>query len=92
VVRRVFVIKDAILTQLQQVLNQQREVQAEVRELHQTSLLTAIHVIEEQQRAREELAKEYARLERRLEALEQQLGLANEKNTQLRLAELDRAA
>ena len=92
VLRRFRVLKDTVFTLLHQVLHLQHAVQAEVRELHQSSLLAAIQVIEEQRRAREELAKDYARLERRIEALEQQLGLANEGTPRLRPAELDRAA
>jgi hypothetical protein len=72
--RRVRALKDTVVTHLRQVLDLQREVRAEVRELHRSSLLAAIHTIEEQQRTREELAQECARLERRLRALERHLG------------------
>jgi hypothetical protein len=77
VVRRVRVLKDAIVTLLHQVLNLQREVWAEVRELHRSGLLTAIRVIEEQQRTHELLAQDNARLEQRLAALEQRLDAAD---------------
>jgi transposase len=73
VVRKARALKDAIVTRLAQVLDLQREVSAEVRELHESSLLAAINLLEEQRRMREELAQDYARLERRLEALERQL-------------------
>lgn len=63
----------ALGAHLRQMLELQRAVSAEVRELHQSSLLAAIHLIEEQRRARACLAEDYARLERRLEALERQL-------------------
>lgn len=66
-------LKDTIVTHLQQVLDLQRATCAEVRELHQSSLLAAIHMIEEQRQARESLAQDYARLERRLAALETEL-------------------
>jgi hypothetical protein len=84
-VRRVRALKDAILTHL-------GEVRAEVRELHQSSLLAAIHVIEEQQRAREDLTKECARLERRIAVLEQQLGAGGRIADEVSPARLDRAA
>ena len=63
-----------IVTNRRQMLDLQREMGGEVRELHQSSLLAAIHLIEEQRQARAALAEDYARLERRLEALERQLG------------------
>lgn len=85
VVHRVRALKDAILTQL-------RAVRAEVRELHESSLLAAIHVIEEQRRVREELAKECARLERRIAVLEQQLGAGGGNAEGVPPARLDRAA
>ena len=75
-VRRVRALKDTVVTHLRQVLDLQREVQTEVRELHRSSLLAAIHTIEEQYRTRDELIQECARLERRLRALEQLLGTA----------------
>jgi predicted ABC-class ATPase len=73
VVRRVRALKDTIVALLRQLLDHQRAVSAEIRELHQSSLLAAIHVIEEQRQAREALAQDYARLERRLASLERQL-------------------
>ena len=77
VVRRVRVLKDTVVAHLRQVLDLQREVKAEVRDLHQSCLLAAIRVIEDQQHAREELARDYARLESRLQALERRLDAGN---------------
>lgn len=76
VVRKVRALKDAIVVRLGQVLDLQREVRAEVRELHESSLIAAINLIEEQCRIREELARDRARLERRLEVLERRLAAA----------------
>ena len=72
-VRKVRALKNAIVTRLGQVLDAQLATGAEVRELHRSSLLAAIHLIEEQRQAREALARDYARLEQRLAALERQL-------------------
>lgn len=72
VLRKVRALRDAIVA-VRQTRDLQREVCAEVRELHRSSLLAAIHLLEEQRQAREALAKDYARLEQRLEALERQL-------------------
>jgi hypothetical protein len=72
--RRVRALKDTVVTHLRQVLDLQREVQTEVRELHRSALLASIHTIEELQSTREELAQECLRLERRLRALERHLG------------------
>ena len=73
VLRKVRALPRTLVTHLRQMLDLQLAGNAEVRELHQSSLLAAIHLIEEQRQAREELARDYARLERRLEALERQL-------------------
>jgi hypothetical protein len=74
--RKVVGLPRALLTHLRQMLDLQRTVTAEVRELHASTLLAAIHLIEEQRRAREDLARDCARLERRLDALEQRLPAA----------------
>jgi hypothetical protein len=63
----------AVLAQWRARRQLQLDTNAAVRELHQSGLMAAIHLIEEQRLAREELARDYARLERRLEALERQL-------------------
>jgi hypothetical protein len=55
------------------VLAHQLGLQAELRELHLTSLTAAIHLIVLHQQAREDLARDYARLEARLYALERRL-------------------
>lgn len=73
VVGKARALKDTVVALLRQVLDLQRQTSAEVRELHQSSLLAAIHLIEEQRQAREALAQDYARLERRLEAVEAEL-------------------
>jgi hypothetical protein len=91
-VRQFRSLKHAVITQLRQILDLQHTMQAEVRELHQSSLLAAIHVIEEQQRAREELARECVRLEQRLEALERQLGVGSENAPDSPTTERSRAA
>lgn len=76
VLGRARALKDAVATHVRELLALQRATRAEVRELHQSSLLAAIHLIEEQRRAREALAQDYARLERRLAALEAELAAA----------------
>jgi hypothetical protein len=91
-VRRIRLLKDIVVTQFNQILYLQREIQAEVRELHQSSLLAAIHVIEEQKRAREQLVQENARLEQRIAALEKQLGVASEPVSAPPASERNRAA
>jgi len=73
VMRRARALKDAVVALLRQVLDLQREMGAEMREIHRSGLLTAIRVIEEQQRTHELLAQDNARLEQRLAALERQL-------------------
>lgn len=73
VVGKARALKDTVVNHLRQVLDLQRQTRDEVRELHQSSLLAAIHLIEEQRQARETMAQDYARLERRLEALEAEL-------------------
>jgi len=73
VVSKFRALKDTIVTHLRQLLDLQRATCAEVRELHRSSLLAAIHMIEEQRQSRESLAQDYARLERRLAALEAEL-------------------
>lgn len=73
VVGKARALKDTVVALLRQSLDLQRATSAEVREMHQSSLLAAVHLIEEQRRAREALAQEYARLERRLAALEAEL-------------------
>ena len=92
VVRRVRVLKDTLVAHLRRILDLQIELQAEVRELHQSGLLAAIHVIEEHRRARAELVQEIARLERRLAALESQLGVESENASHSSAADLKRAA
>ena len=73
VVSKARALKDTVVTHLRQLIDLQRQTSAEVRELHQSSLMAAIHLIEEQRQARDALAQDYARLERRLEALEAEL-------------------
>lgn len=79
VVGKARALKDTVVTHLRQVLDLQRQTSAEVRELHQSGLLAAIHLIEEQRQAREALAQDYARLERRLEAVEAELAAVRAK-------------
>lgn len=79
VVSKARALKDTVVTHLRQLLDLQRQTSTEVRELHQSSLLTAIHLIEEQRQAREALAQDYARLERRLEAVEAELAAVRAK-------------
>jgi hypothetical protein len=56
-----------------QLVQLQLATNAEIRELHQTSLLAAIRLLEEQRQAREALEGDVARLEARLDALERRL-------------------
>lgn len=72
-VRKARALKDAAVALLRQLVETQRATRAEVRELHRSGLLAAIHLLEEQARARAALAEDYARLERRLAAVEAEL-------------------
>jgi glycosyltransferase involved in cell wall biosynthesis len=83
VLRKARALKDTIIVHLRQVLDLQREVNTEVRELHRSSLLAAVHLLEEQRQAREALAQDYTRLEQRLEALERQLTATDGARTEL---------
>lgn len=76
VVGKARALRDAAVSLLRQVLDGQRATQAEVRELHRSGLLAAVHLLEEQARARAALAEDYARLERRLAAVEAELAAA----------------
>lgn len=72
-VRKLRVMVNTVVTSRRQLVQLQMATNSEVRELHQSSLMAAIQVIEEQRLSREALARDYARLERRLEALERRL-------------------
>lgn len=80
VVGKARALKDTVVSLLRQSLDLQRATGAEVREMHQSSLLAVIHLIEEQRQAREALAQDYARLERRLAALESELAATRAAN------------
>ena len=73
VLRRARVALHTFVNSRRETVQLQLATNAEIRELHQTSLLAAIRLLEEQRQARESLANDVARLEQRLEALERQL-------------------
>ena len=73
VLRKVRVMVNTFIVTRRQMVQLQLALNAEVRELHQSSLLAAIRLLEEQRQAREALAEDYARLEQRLESLERRL-------------------
>jgi phosphoglycolate phosphatase-like HAD superfamily hydrolase len=79
VVGKARALKNTAVAMLRQLLDAQRATQDEVRELHRSGLMAAIHLLEEQARARAELAEDYARLERRLAAVEAELAAAGKR-------------
>ena len=73
VLRKVRAAVSTVVNSRRQMTQLQLATNAEIRELHQTSLLAAIRLLEEQRQAREALESDVARLEARLEALERRL-------------------
>jgi hypothetical protein len=71
--RKLRVMANTFIVTRRQMVQLQLALNAEVRELHQSSLLAAIRLLEEQRQAREAVAEDYTRLEQRLESLERQL-------------------
>jgi DNA-binding transcriptional MerR regulator len=71
-IHRVRSLREAV-GHVRELLALQRQLQAEVREMHHAGLLAAVHLIEQQRRVLEELAEDHARLDERLRALERQI-------------------
>ena len=73
VLRKVRAAVSTVVNSRRQLVQLQIATNAEIRELHQTGLMAAIRLLEEQRQARAALEGDVARLEGRLEALERRL-------------------